>query len=61
MNKCAKFGEDILIKVEVRRKMNFACVRVCDVEGRGKSLSVRSSSFARKTTGRKRARNHSGA
>ena len=27
------------IKGEVRRKMNFTCVRVCGVEGRGKSLS----------------------
>ena len=29
----------INLKGEVRRKMNFICVRVCGVEGRGTSLS----------------------
>ena len=31
--------EDLLLKGEVRGKMNFICVRVCGVEGRGKGLS----------------------
>ena len=36
-----KKGKAALLKGEVRRKMNFTCVRVCGVEGRhgGKSLS----------------------
>ena len=49
------------VKGEVRRKMNFTCVRVCGVEGRGKSLSGQFFFVCEKTTGRNRARSHSGA
>ena len=65
MSMNAKFHEDVkrlsLFKGEVRRKMNFTCVFgfvvLRDVV---KVFPVSSSSFARKTTGRNRARSHSG-
>ena len=50
------------LKGEVRRKMNFTCMLGFVVlRGVVKFFPVSSSSFARKTTGRNRARSHSGA
>ena len=52
-----------IFKGEVRRKMNFiyACVRFVVLKDVVKVFPVNSPSFARKTTGRNRARSHSGA
>ena len=56
------YSGPIRVKGEVRRKMNFTYV-LGFVVSRDvvKVFQVRSPSFARKTTGRNRARSHSGA
>ena len=57
-----KKGKAALLRGEVRRKMNFTYVLGFGVlRDVVKVFVVSSSSFARKTTGRNRARSHSGA